>query len=119
MAECIQFIPSKLTFDGTMLPNESYVQMKTKGNVPFSDLKRVCDIIVPKSNWLYDYDPARKHSSFCYCRNNEKIPPSIAGKSTPSVLELFAGAGGMFFGFRNAGLETEWVVECNESAVAT
>ena len=123
-AVCERFLQSEFTFLQGLLnqmPKGSYVQVGKKEEIPLSKLRRLCDSKKhrPTSDWIYDCDPTKSLSSFCYFKNKGKIPPATPGKSRPAVLELFAGAGGMCLGFRNAGMETRWIVECNESAAAT
>ncbi|HZJ03821.1 MAG TPA: DNA cytosine methyltransferase, partial [Thermoleophilia bacterium] len=37
----------------------------------------------------------------------------------PTLIDLFAGAGGMALGFESAGFESVWAVEIDEDAAAT
>lgn len=119
-AICQRFLPSARTFLKSIpnAPKGCFVQVGKKEELLLSKLKR-SGSKPPTCDWIYDYDPEREHSSFCFYRGKGKVPPATAGKARPRVLELFAGAGGMSLGFHNAGMLTRWVVESNESAAAT
>jgi len=119
-AICQRFLPSTSTFLKSIpkMPKDCFLQFGKKDEVALSKLKR-SGIKPPTCDWIYEFDPEKEHSSFCYYQKGGKVPPRIAGKTKPKVLELFAGAGGMSVGFHNAGMQTRWVVESNESAAAT
>jgi len=87
--------------------------------VPLSQLEKEREDSFLKSEWLYEFDPAKRDTSFCYFKNRGSIPPCILGKTKPTVLELFAGVGGMSLAFKNAGMETRWAVEQDQNAAAT
>ena len=50
---------------------------------------------------------------------NDPVPTLLSPPTPYSVLELFAGAGGMALGLENAGLQSKLLVEINKDSVAT
>jgi DNA (cytosine-5)-methyltransferase 1 len=120
-AICQRFIPSSHTFLRTIpnTPKDCYLQVGKKEELLLSELKRSSSSKPPTCDWVYNHNPEKALSSFCFYQNKGQLPATIAGKTKPTVLELFAGAGGMSIGFQNAGMQTRWVVEANESAAAT
>jgi DNA (cytosine-5)-methyltransferase 1 len=120
-AECIKYIPSKDTWihdakDASS--RQEYFPLGARVTIPLCDLKKVCESKFPQSEWFYEYDEKKKYGCAFYKRTG-RIPPSLPGKSKPTVLELFAGAGGMCLGFQNAGFETKWAVDKNDAALST
>ena len=65
------------------------------------------------------YEESEKQRSFSYYDGNgtAKVLHHPTGK--PTVLELFAGVGGMSIGLENAGFDVKWVVDSNHLAVTT
>eukprot|EP00980_Cylindrotheca_fusiformis_P004898 scaffold1041_cov121-Cylindrotheca_fusiformis.AAC.3 len=90
--------------------------------IPFSKLKTQwktqSDDEFPKAKWRFAPGEIAKYDFAFFKRAKGRIvPPSKPGK--PTVLELFAGTGGMTLGFKNAGFEIKWAVEKDESAAST
>lgn len=119
----IRYISSEASFlqRSEVIPKEHYLQLGLKvEKIPVSALRRRCEKKMSTSDWIYDSNPINgRNVSFCYFKNKGRVQPLIPGKSKPSVLELFAGAGGMTLGFQNAGMETKWAVEKNQAAAST
>jgi hypothetical protein len=64
------------------------------------------------------YEESEKQRSFCYS-NNETAKVNHHPTGKPTVLELFAGVGGMSLGLEKAGFDVKWVVDSDELAAAT
>jgi DNA (cytosine-5)-methyltransferase 1 len=120
-AECIQYIPSRDTFvydtfefaSSSSSSRQIYLRLSTSVTIPVSDLKTRCDAkSFRQSGWIYEHgilsNGGRFRSGALY-NNKGRVAASSPGK--PKVLELFAGAGGMCLGWRNAGFISKWVVE--------
>jgi len=112
IAVCEKWIPAERTFlerDNAFFKGHFLLQLGGE-KVSLENLKEERKEPYLKSEWIYDFDPAKRNSSFCYFQNRGRIPPNILGKSKPAVLELFSRVGGMCLGFKNVGMETRWIV---------
>ena len=129
-AECKVFIPFHLSFLGNNLSlrrkkRNTFYELSRKEIHPLTMLHRRHTDKFQVDEWMVHYDPRkvdlkkRVFKSFAYVKKGGTIGPLIPNQSKPKVLELFAGAGGMCLGFRNAGMETRWAVEKDNDAVAT
>eukprot|EP00980_Cylindrotheca_fusiformis_P008972 scaffold1912_cov135-Cylindrotheca_fusiformis.AAC.19 len=121
IALCEKFIHSSDTF---LRDTTAYVPHFFPGGelvrIPFSKLKKRYRKKFTKAEWHYAPGDNPKYDFAFFKRAKERrVPPSKPGKGKPTVLELFAGTGGMTLGFKNAGFDIKWAVEKNESAAST
>jgi DNA (cytosine-5)-methyltransferase 1 len=121
IALCERYIPSSDTLlSGTKAERDEYFPVGKLVKVPFSNLKKRCKEKFRRAKWFYESGEIEKYDGAFYRKAKERrIPPTKLGKAKPTVLELFAGAGGMTLGFKNAGFDTKWAVELNSHAAGT
>lgn len=95
-----------------------YVVFKNPVNILLRDLDAKIEP-APNSNIFYDANklvPTHGLDIAYILKGSDYIPEYI---ETPTVLELFAGCGGMSQGFLNAGFDVKWAVEKMTEAVST
>jgi DNA (cytosine-5)-methyltransferase 1 len=121
IALCEIYIPSSDTLlSDTKAELDEYFPVGNLVKVPFSNLKKRCKEKFRRANWFYESGEIEKYDCALYRKEEgRRIPPTKLGKAKPTVLELFAGAGGMTLGFKNAGFDTKWAVEKNSHAAGT
>eukprot|EP00980_Cylindrotheca_fusiformis_P004896 scaffold1041_cov121-Cylindrotheca_fusiformis.AAC.1 len=121
VALCEKCIHSSDTFlYGTRAEEPQFFPGGELVKIPFSKLKTEYSESFPKAEWHYAPGEIAKYDFAFFKRAKERrVPPAKPGKGKPTVLELFAGTGGMTLGFKNAGFDIKWAVEKNESAAST
>ena len=130
VALCSQFLPISNSFlEGPhpFMPSceEAYIELDVKIEISMSKLRHNERQKLPPiiGDWLYSsdntIDPVKLKCFAFSKRKRGRVPPATPGKPAPSVLELFAGAGGMSQGLHNAGMAPKWIVENNKDATAT
>lgn len=97
-----------------------YVMFSNKVNMLVSDL----DVQVPTPESILIFDAKKKLSASHGFDISYKLTKSLTNKYTPTynrptVLDLFAGCGGMSQGFINAGFDVKWAVEIMNDAVSS
>lgn len=95
-----------------------YVVFRNPAHILLRDLDKKIDR-PPSSNIFYDankYVPSHGLDISYILKGINYIPEYV---ETPTVLELFAGCGGMSQGFINAGFDVKWAVEIMAEAVSS
>ena len=123
LAECKKYSPYADSFLGrsSMMKERrklknTYCEHGKTETIPLAHLTRIYRDEILLFDWLYENS---QNDDFCYYKREGKIPPSTPEKLSPTVLELYAGAGGMSLGFKNAGMQVKWAVEHDSDAQAT
>ncbi|KAL7522398.1 hypothetical protein ACHAWX_007084 [Stephanocyclus meneghinianus] len=113
-ATCTRYIRMEDTF---VCPNGKdgiYIAVKGDELVDLSELKYPCN---GKEFPKFDLKYEQNGRSFCYYNEDAKIAYDPLNK--PTVLDLWAGAGGMSIGFEKAGFHVISAVDNDKDAVAT
>lgn len=96
---------------------EMFIQLSDDVVLDLSLLKTFKPSTLQLKKFSMKYDESEKQRSFCYANDTAKVHHHPTGK--PTVLELFAGVGGMSLGLEKAGFDVKWVVDSDELALAT
>jgi hypothetical protein len=97
---------------------DMFIQLSDEVILDLSLLKTYRSSTLQLKKFSMKYEESEKQRSFCYCNlETAKVNHHPTGK--PTVLELFAGAGGMSLGLEKAGFDVKWVVDSDELAAAT
>ena len=98
---------------------EMFIQLSEEVTLDLTLLQTFPPSKAPIKKFPLKYEESEKQRSFSYYDGNgtAKVLHHPTGK--PTVLELFAGVGGMSIGLENAGFDVKWVVDSNHLAVTT
>jgi len=96
---------------------DMFIQLSDEVVLDLSLLKTYAPSTLKLKKFSMKYEESDNQRSFCYRNESAKVHHHPTSK--PTVLELFAGVGGMSLGLEKAGFDVKWIVDSDEVAAAT
>lgn len=113
----LKFIKMEACFACPKGKEEMFIQLSDEVTLDLSLLKRYAPSTLKMKKFPMKYEESDDQRSFCYYNESAKVHYHPTGN--PTVLELFAGVGGMSLGMEKAGFDVKWLVDSDEVAAAT
>jgi hypothetical protein len=95
---------------------DMFIQLSDEVVLDLSMLKSFAPAKSQLKKFPMKYDESENQRSFCFRNESAKVLHHPTGN--PTVLELFAGVGGMSLGLEKGGFDVKWVVDSDEVASA-